>query len=850
MRIPHLGFCLILLSVFSFSAIAQEDPNTPQSDTDPKEKVPKKLEKAYEAFDGHAYYEAIDLLKDGLSDAKGRDEKAAVTFKLAESYRMIQNYKDAASYYNRAVKLKYENNDAQLYYADMLKAQGEYEEALVAYQDYKKMEPTDPRGDVGIASTKEAVAWANQPSRYTVDPIKDINSRSRDFGVAFGGKMRENDVLIFTSDREEATGGKEDGWTGEEFMDLFITSAERKTRRRRRGVEDDAALISPAEMKWSTPVLLEEEFVNTKAHEGMATFNSRKKDLYFTRCAREDGSEEYICGIFITEQQGQNWRTPERVIIDGDTLANVGQPSLSPDDNFLYFVSDDFGSTGEKDIFVTTYDRRAKMWTKPKNLGPEVNTWGSERFPFMHDDGYLYFSSTGLPGMGGEDVFKIKIGEDGLPEAGAKAENMKAPINSSADDFGLIFQPGGDQIGYLGSNREDKNNDDIYAVMKTPLVFNLQGVITSAKTGLPVPETTVRLEGSDGTSITQVSDKDGYYIFDKEKVKPDVQYELTFEKKKFFSSTSSATTIGVPLTSFEYVPSDNQFLNTVVVNKVLDPVDEPIVLPDVFFDLAKANIKEESKVALDSVVYTLNVNPTFVIEMRSHTDYRDSEEKNLALSQRRADSTVAYLVKQGVDPVRLVAKGMGETEPFVIPENYTGYGKGEFPAGVRLTEAYIKSLSVEKQAIANQINRRTDFRVLSEDYVPADPNKLPDANAVDVRDILDEKQNAEVPPGEIYTMKDRESFGIIARKFKINIRDLKSLNGGLRGVRPFEGLRLKVEPEGDYTAWDETHYQVQIREDSFRDIAKKLDMDDDTLEDLNPDIKDKDLKPGMWIKIK
>jgi peptidoglycan-associated lipoprotein len=850
MRISHLGFCLILLSAFSFSSLAQETTNSPQNETEPTEKVPKKLQKAYEAFDGHAYSEAIELLKDGLSDAKGREEKAAVTFKIAESYRMIQNYKDAANYYNRAVKLKYENNDAQLYYAAMLKAQGEYEEALVEYQNYKKMEPSDPRADVGIESTKQAVAWANEPSRYRVDAMKDINSRSRDFGVTFGGKMRENDVLIFTSDREEATGGKEDGWTGAEFMDLFITSAERKTRRRRRGVEDDAELISPAEMKWSTPVLLDEEFVNTKDHEGMATFNSRKKDLYFTRCAREEDSEEYICGIFITEQQGQNWRTPERVIIDGDTLANVGQPSLSPDDNFLYFVSDDFGSTGDKDIFVTTYDRRAKMWTKPKNLGPEVNTWGAERFPFMHDDGYLYFSSTGLPGMGGEDIFKIKIGEDGLPAKGAKAENMKSPINSSADDFGLIFQPGSDQIGYLGSNRDDRNNDDIYAVMKTPLVFNLQGVITSAKTGLPVPEVTVRLEGSDGSSVTQVSDKDGYYIFDKSKVQPDVQYELTFEKKKFFSSTSNATTIGVPLTSFEYVPSDNQFLNTVIVNKVLDPIDEPIVLPDVFFDLARANIKEEAKVALDTVVYTLNVNPTLVIEMRSHTDYRDSDEKNLALSQRRADSTVAYLIKRGIDPARLVAKGMGETEPFVIPENYDGFGKGQFPAGARLTEAYIKSLSAEKQEIANQINRRTDFRVLRDDFVPADASKLPNAQAVDVKDILNEKQNAEVPPGEIYVMKDRESFGIIARKFKINIRDLKELNGGLRGVRPFEGLQLKVEVGGDYTKWDETHYQVQPRETSLDDIADKLEMDEDKLEELNPDLKDDDLQPGLWIKTK
>ncbi len=849
MRNPLLGVCLMFTSLVASPVFAQNaDADTSQ--TDPKEKVPKKLQKAYDAYAGNAYTDAIDLLKDALSDAKGRKEKGDVTFKIAESYRHIQDYKNAANYYQRTVKLGYDNKEAQLLYADMLKAQGLYEEALVAYKEYKKMVPTDPRGDVGIESTKQAVEWQNEPSRYAVDNIKSINSRNRDFAVAFGGKMRENDVLIFTSSREESVGGKEDGWTGEEFFDLFITSAERKTRRRRRGAPAQEEKISPADMKWSTPVLLDEEFVNTKAHEGMAVFNSRKKDLYITRCAREDGSKEYICGIYITEQVGQNWKEAERVIIGGDTLANVGHPSLSAEDRFLYFVSDQFTTRGEHDIFVTTYDRRKKMWETPKNLGPAVNTTGEEYYPFMHDNGYLYFSSNGLPGMGGLDVFRIKIGEDGLPEPGAKAENMRAPINSNFNDYALVFQPGGDEVGYLSSNRNERTGDDIFAVMKTPLVFNVQGVITSAKTGLPVPETTVRLEGSDGTSITQVSDKDGYYVFDKEKIKPDVQYELTFEKKKYLSSTSNTTTIGVPLTSFEYIPSDNQFLNVLTVNKVLDPIDVPIVLPDVFFDLGKAFLRPEAKVALDSVVAILNTNPTLVIEMRSHTDYRDSDQSNQKLSQRRADSTVAYLIKKDIDSARLVAMGMGESEPFVIPENYKGYGAGEFPVGARLTEAYIKSLSAEKQEIANQINRRTDFKVLRDDYVPADPSKLPGANAVDVRDILSEKQNETAPPGEIYVLKARESLGIVARKFKINIRDLKQLNGGLRGVRPFEGMQLKVEKDGDYTAWDETHYQVQMRENSYKIIGKKLDIDDDTLEDLNPEIKSKDLKPGLWIKIK
>jgi peptidoglycan-associated lipoprotein len=842
-----------MLTCFSFLQLSAQPDDGDDSGTtqqDPDKKVDKKVQKAYDAYNGNEFAYAIDLLKKALTEVRGRDDKAEISFMIAESYKNIQDYKNAGRYYQRAVKLdddKYKM--AQLYFGDMLMAQGEYEEALVEYKAYKKLAPSDPLADEAIESVDKAVKWKDEPSRYTVNNMKVINSRSRDFGVTFGGKMRENDVLIFTSNRDEATGGSEDGWTGEEFMDLFITTAERKGRgRRSRGAsEDDDELVNPADLKWSTPVLLDEEFVNTRDHEGMAAYDSRKKELFITRCVRPDGKEEYICGIYITKQQGVNWAEPERIIIGTDTMANVGQPSLSPDDKYLYFVSDEFNTKGEHDIFMTTYDRRAKAWATPKNLGPAVNTSREEYYPFMHDDGYLYFSSDGLPGMGGQDIFRIKMGENGLPEPGAKSENMRSPINSNKEDFGLVFQPGGDQIGYLSSNR-DNDNDDLYSVMKTPLVFNLQGVITSSKDGTPVPEATIRLEGSDGTSIVQTADRDGYYIFDKSKINADVQYQLTFEKKKFLSNTSNTTTVGVPLTSFEYIPSDNQFLNTLTVNKVLDPIEVPIVLPDVFFDLNKAFIRPEAKVALDSVVNILNTNPNIVIEMRSHTDYRGTDAANNDLSQRRADSTVAYLIKREIDSARLVARGMGETEPFVIPDNYKGYGAGEFTAGTTLTEKYINTLSAEKQEIANQINRRTDFKVLRDDYVPANA-KAGGSDAVDPRDIINDKQNEEAPPGEIYTLKNRESLGVVARKFGINIRDLKSLNGGLKGVRPFEGMQLKVEKDGDYTKWDETYYQVQFREDSFKEIARKLDMDDDTLEDLNPDISDRDLKPGLWLKI-
>ena len=236
-----------------------------------------------------------------------------------------------------------------------------------------------------------------------------------------------------------------------------------------------------------------------------------------------------------------------------------------------------------------------------------------------------------------------------------------------------------------------------------------------------------------------------------------------------------------------------------------------------------------------------------MIELRSHTDYRDSDERNNRLSQKRADTCVSYLISKGIVADRLVARGMGETEPFTIPENYKFYGAGQFEAGTTLTESYIKSLDPEKFEVANQINRRTDFKVLRDDYVPA--GGIVD-ESVDPKDILAEKKDEANGPGEIYVLGERENFGTISKKFGLNIVELKRLNNGLRGVRPFEGLQLKVDPEGNYEEWDASHYQIQRRGMSLKDVAKAVGMKAKDLEEINPDFDEKLLQPGYWVKIK
>ena len=833
-----------ILSPLATALIAQEKemPAEEQEKEEKEKKTPKATRKAMEYYEAKEYSLAIEALKEAFTKERDRKKKAEISFMLGESHRHILEYKRAESQYKRAMKLEY-GPDAQYWYAEMLKSQGEYEDALTEFENLKKMVPGDKRAEEGIETCRKATEWMDNPSRYIVTNMEDLNSRERDMTPVYAGR-RDYDELYLVSARDGGTGKGEDGWTGQGYMDIWSTKAERKStsRRRRRGRKSKNA--PKEEVRFATPVPLD-EVINTSDHEGTMTFDSRRKDLYFTRC-RNEKYQTLGCSIYVTRQRGQTWDDPELVVLSEDSSVSVGHPSLSPDDKILYFAGNLPGAVdGSKDIWMTTYDRREKAWKKATNLGSVVNTSGDELFPFAHDDGYLYFSSNGHPGMGGLDIFRVKLNEKGMPKG--EVENMKYPINTSAEDFGIILESGGAKKGYITSNRDDgQGSDDIYSIFEVPLMFRLEGNVTSTKDGSPIPQVTVRMDGSDGSSVVVNTDGSGHYVVERDKLKENVTYKLSFEKKKFLNAGADITTVGVPFTAFEYNSSDNIFLHTMNLNKGMEPIEVPIVLPNVLFDLAKWDLRPESMTALDSVVAILNDNPKIVIELRSHTDYRDTDEKNRTLSQKRADTCVRYLISKGIPADRLVAVGRGEDEPFTVTEKYSGYGAGRFSAGTTLTEAYIKGLSGELQEVANQINRRTDFKVLRDDYVPSQTQETTGTD----QEGAGQEQETAAPKGEIHVVEsNRESFGRIAREYGISVRDLKELNGGLRSVRPFEGLELKVTKGGDYADWDERRYRVQ-RERSFKEIAKKLGMDKDDLEDLNPDLKDRDLKPGLCIFIK
>lgn len=840
---------VFLFSLWTASPLlAQDESISETSENQEKEKINKDVKKANEAYEARQYYFAIELLKEAFTEVRGRQDKIDITFKLAECYRHTLQYQDAERYYIRAEKLGYDNPKVTYLRGQMLKSQEKFEEAIVAFQEYKEAGGDAAKAKKAVEATREAIKMKNKPSLYQVYAMEDINSETYDMSVIYGGKARDNDVLIFESTREDAEGNDEDGWLGASFSDLFVTTAERKSKRRR-GRNNDAGNDVPAsELKWSTPALLdEEEMINTEHHDGAPAYDPRRKTLYFTRCEIIKNTKTG-CAIFTTQQVGNNWDEPVQVYIETDSSANMGHPTISLDGERLYFVSTDFNSKGGRDIFMTTFDRRKDVWKNPTNLGSKVNTTDDEYFPVVNKDGYLYYSTNGRPGMGGWDIWRIKLGADGMPEG--DAEHMEYPINSSKDDYHLIFESEESDKGFLSSNREGSQLDDIYAVFRTPMKYELEGVVRNSNTGRPVPLVVVTLEGSDGTSVKSNTDDDGYYQFSKEQISDETNYKLVFEKSKYLNASADVTTVGVDLSAFQYVPSEKHFLHTLTVNKTIDPIEEPIVLPNVLFDLAKWDLRPEAMVALDSVVTIMNENPRVVLELRSHTDFRGSEESNETLSQKRADTCVDYLVSKGINPKRLVPRGMGESEPFKISESYDGYGSDIFSAGTELSESFIKNLKQpDNKEVAHQINRRTDIKVLRDDFIPEGGLTSDSANAVSAEDVLDKKAAEAQQPGKVYIVKGRESFGRISRKFNMSYLELRQLNGNLRGVRPFEGLQLKVEKDGNYKEWDRTHYQIQDRGQDFKDIAKKLNLDKKELEELNPDVDEKMLQPGFWVRI-
>ena len=636
------------------------------------------LKDADVAYENHQYFNAIELYKQAYTKVKKADQKAKILYKTAESYHEINDLKGAETYYNKAVKAKYPDPIAILKLADCLKAQQKYEEAIVEYNNYKKEMPSDARGENGVKSCELAKQWKdakNTPeTRLKVENMALINSKESDFSPAYADKKFS--TLIFTSTRQGATGSM-DITTGQNHSDLYETKLDKNG-------------------KWSTPTQLATTVVS-KMNEASVAVSKKGDVMFMTRCPEAKG-KNLKCQLYVCKKQGPSWGEPELLPFCVDSIA-FAHPSISANGKTLYFTSKLPGGYGGKDIWMSNYDDKAKSWGQPVNLGPSVNTQGDEMYPFIaEDDKFLYFSSDYHLGMGGLDIFKAERSADG--KFTKAPENLKYPMNSAGDDFGIIFE--GKKIrGYFTSNREGgKGSDDIYSFFLPPLVFNLNGTVVSSENNEPVTNALIHLKGSNGDMFEFKTAADGKYNF---KLKENVSYEVSVATDKSTVSQTFKAGFLANKDMGKLTTVDENESKDFVKDFALTPVKAEIRFPAVQYDLGKATLRPESKDSLNFLYQTLMDNPTIVIELQAHTDSRGNDKANQKLSEDRAQSCVDYLMNEKKIPAaRLMSKGWGEKKLLI---------KDDVIAKAKTKE--------EKEAL-HQKNRRTVFRIVNWDYV--DPN--------------------------------------------------------------------------------------------------------------------------------
>jgi peptidoglycan-associated lipoprotein len=439
------------------------------------------------------------------------------------------------------------------------------------------------------------------------------------------------------------------------------------------------------------------ESLNSEFEDGSPNFTSDFSTIYYTRC-KKGKNQQLGCQILSSSARGGSWSEP-KVELDalGDSVTTA-HPAISPDGLTLYFVSDMPGGLGENDIWKVTRSDEGGSWGAPVNLGEQINTPGNELYPFVHSDGSLYFSSDSRVGLGGLDIYKATLDET----QSWRLENMKPPINSPEDDFGIVFEKELER-GFFSSSRKGRGNDDLFSFVLPPLEFSVTGVVKDERNDEILRNSVVKSVGSDGITVETNTGEEGTFKF---MLKPGTDYVFIASQPGYLNGKERESTRGLDQSrDFE-------------VTIYLASITQVIELPNIFYDFAKWDLRPESMVSLDNLVETLNDNPNVTIELMSHTDSRGTPADNMELSQKRAQSVVDYLISKGIAADRLQARGYGESQPKVVDEKVIAqYDFLELDDV--LSEAFINQLeSPELQEKAHQVNRRTEFRVLSTEYIP------------------------------------------------------------------------------------------------------------------------------------
>lgn len=630
-----------------------------------------KLSVADEQFARGEYYDASVTYKkvyNKLRKKEERPQRGEVAFKMGNCYRLLNMSSRASAAFQNALRYEYPDSMSHLYLAQSLHREGKYAAAKKAYQTYLDCCPADTLALNGLAGCNLALQWRDRESRYEVKNAKLFNSRRADFAPMYSGS--DYDQLYFASTTEKAMGEKKSEITGMKNADIFFSKKNEKG-------------------EWERPEPVEGE-LNTELDEGIMSFTPDGQTMYLTKARRELDAPTTV-EIFTSTRSDAKWSAAVKFEVIPDTLSAFGHPAVSPDGDYLYFVSDMPGGYGGKDIWrISLKERQGSL----VNLGPDINTSGNEDFPYVRSDGTLYFSSDGHPGMGGLDIFKaVPTGDFSW-----KIDNMKNPINSSGDDFGITFGKG--EEGFFSSNRGDaRGYDHIYSFVYNPVKVVIEGLVMD-KDEEPVRNAIIRIVGNDGSNQKEVARDDGSFRFS---LRRGVRYVMLAGAKGYLNQKQE----------FE---SDTTMVDADYwVEFVLPSISKPSVVENIFYDFDKADLRPESVAALDELIAVLTDNPNVTIEMASHTDRKGSDDYNNRLSQRRAQSVIDYLVEKGISPDRLQPHGYGKTRPKTVTKRIARLYP-QFKEGDVLDEEFVGKLSEADQEAADQINRRTEFQVLSLTY--------------------------------------------------------------------------------------------------------------------------------------
>lgn len=590
--------------------------------------------KAEKEYDKYAYVDAIKtyerLFEKGYKSAE-------MLQKLGDSYYFKADLDNAAKWYTELFNMT-QDVDPEYYYR--------YSQSLKAIKDYKKADEmlvkfnqksgNDSRAKLANSQKDYLAEIKKNSGRFTIEDA-GINSKYSDYGSAYFGTK-----VVFTSSRD--TSGimnRKHSWTGESFTNLYAAETQQDGK------------LSDAKRFGGT--------INSKFHESTPIFTKDGKTVYFTRNnflngkKGKDSKKTTLLKLYKASLDGDQWKNIEELPFNSDDYA-VAHPALSADEKTLYFASDMPGTLGQSDLFKVEIKEDGTFGT-PLNLGSKINTEGRETFPMVTADNEFYFSSDGHPGLGGLDVFVSKMDSD---TNYSKVQNVGEPVNSSYDDFGFLINTKS-RLGFVTSNRNGGvGSDDIYKFLETKKLECeqlLTGVVTDKKTGLPLVGVKVTLSDSGHKKIQEVStDSEGKFDFGI--VSCDTKYYIKSDKEKYTTvetSTKTADENGKTFVPVELEPTE-------IPVKSGDDLAKAFNIKIIYFDLDKSNIRPDAAYELAKILDVLEQNVTMEIDVRSHTDCRQTAKYNMALSDRRAKSTIAWLVSKGISASRITGRGYGESQ--------------------------------------------------------------------------------------------------------------------------------------------------------------------------------------------